>query len=79
MAVLNVFHAAQVRLVMVAKVVQQVMQEKVMTKMPHNANNASWVKPLRWKVLPPGPPLAQSSFSALADGTPGKAIVQALT
>ena len=50
MAVLNVFHVAQVRLVMVAKVVRQVMQEKVMTKMPHNANNASWVKQLRLKV-----------------------------
>jgi hypothetical protein len=50
MAVLNVFHVALVCLVMVAKIVPQVMQEKVMTRMPHNANNASWVKPPRLKV-----------------------------
>ena len=46
-AVPNAPRAGRVRLVTGAKIVQWVLLEKVLTQMPHNANNVIWVKPQR--------------------------------
>ena len=46
-AVPNAPRAVRVRLVTVAKIAPLGLPEKVPKKMPHNANNANWVKPQR--------------------------------
>ena len=43
-AVPNAPRAVRVRLVTVAKIAPSGLLEKVLTKMPHNANNVIWVK-----------------------------------
>ena len=43
-AVPNAPRAVRVRLVTVAKIAPSGLLEKVLTKMPHNANNVNWVK-----------------------------------
>ena len=43
-AVPNAPRAVRVRLVTVAKIALSGLLEKVLTKMPHNANNVNWVK-----------------------------------
>ena len=43
-AVPNAPRAVRVRLVTVAKIALSGLLEKVLTKMPHNANNVIWVK-----------------------------------
>jgi hypothetical protein len=46
-AVKNVSRAVRVRLVTVAKFAPLGLPEMVLQQMPHNANNADWVKPQR--------------------------------